>query len=536
VQPDPARKRLLEVFLDPKTIAALLALAVAAIISTFKLTEWLPDRIKQRATPGKLAAVITLLVWLAIAIALGLWYWWRERRRHPDGNPKPGKVVIYIAELRGDDNKGSHRNHILLSLKQHLGMAVQVLRAGIELRAQEKGNPDDDALAANKKGQKYLNLAKHKGDLLIWGQILQESKLVELRFTSAVHDGADQKRFTFAETMLLAPDFGPEMAAALAAIAAEIVVPARNPGGYVADVLIPVAEKLSTIVASLSISFGPDERGLLQRSYAIAELAIGVQRGDSDALKRAIAAYRNALKEFTRERIPIEWARTQSNLGVALNELGDRESGTEDLEAAVAAFQEALKEWKREKVPLLWATAQNNLGTSLVRLGQRETGTKRLELAVAAHFEALKERPRSKVPLDWAITQVNLGTSLLALGQRECGTGRLEDALVACQEALKELTREDAPLFWAGTQSNLGNAFYTLGKREGRTDRLEAAAAAYREAFKEYTLYRHSKSGKFPTFQVIGMVRVNPADLAAHIRASSNTSTQPVDGRFRRAA
>jgi hypothetical protein len=50
------------------------------------------------------------------------------------------------------------------------------------------------------------------------------------------------------------------------------------------------------------------------------------------------------------------------------------------------------------------------------------------------------------------------------------------------------------------------------------------------------TLYRHSKSGKFPTFQVIGMVRVNPADLAAHIRASSNTSTQPVDGRFRRAA
>lgn len=50
------------------------------------------------------------------------------------------------------------------------------------------------------------------------------------------------------------------------------------------------------------------------------------------------------------------------------------------------------------------------------------------------------------------------------------------------------------------------------------------------------TLYRHSKSGKFPTFQISGMVRVNPAELACHIRASSNTSVQPIDRRYRRAA
>jgi hypothetical protein len=50
------------------------------------------------------------------------------------------------------------------------------------------------------------------------------------------------------------------------------------------------------------------------------------------------------------------------------------------------------------------------------------------------------------------------------------------------------------------------------------------------------TLYRHSKSGKFPTFQVIGMVRVNPAELAAHIRARTNASVQPIDGRYRKAA
>ena len=56
-------------------------------------------------------------------------------------------------------------------------------------------------------------------------------------------------------------------------------------------------------------------------------------------------------------------------------ELGERESGTAQLEEAVAAYREALKEWTRERVPLEWATTQNNLGTALATLGERESGT-----------------------------------------------------------------------------------------------------------------------------------------------------------------
>lgn len=42
----------------------------------------------------------------------------------------------------------------------------------------------------------------------------------------------------------------------------------------------------------------------------------------------------------------------------------------------------------------------------------------------------------------------------------------------------------------------------------------------------ETTLYRHSKSGRFPTFTVAGMIRVNPAELADQIRRSSNQSAE----------
>ena len=68
---------------------------------------------------------------------------------------------------------------------------------------------------------------------------------------------------------------------------------------------------------------------------------------------------------MTRERVPLDWARTQINLGIALGRLGERESGTARLEEAVAAYRAALEEKTRERVPLDWATTQNNLGLAL---------------------------------------------------------------------------------------------------------------------------------------------------------------------------
>ena len=38
-------------------------------------------------------------------------------------------------------------------------------------------------------------------------------------------------------------------------------------------------------------------------------------------------------------RVPLDWAKTQNNLGTALSRLGERESGTARLEEAVAAYR-----------------------------------------------------------------------------------------------------------------------------------------------------------------------------------------------------
>jgi tetratricopeptide (TPR) repeat protein len=102
-------------------------------------------------------------------------------------------------------------------------------------------------------------------------------------------------------------------------------------------------------------------------------------------LEEAVTAYRDALQERTRERVPLDWAATQNNLGDALWRLGERESGTARLEEAVTAFRAALTERTREKVPRAWAMTRNNLGNALQALGERESGTKRLEEAVATY-------------------------------------------------------------------------------------------------------------------------------------------------------
>jgi tetratricopeptide (TPR) repeat protein len=85
----------------------------------------------------------------------------------------------------------------------------------------------------------------------------------------------------------------------------------------------------------------------------------------------------------------------QDDLGTALSTLGERESGTDRLDEAVTVYREALKELTRARVPLQWATTQNNLGTALWTLGEREGGTARLEEAVLAYRAALEERTRA---------------------------------------------------------------------------------------------------------------------------------------------
>jgi tetratricopeptide (TPR) repeat protein len=135
------------------------------------------------------------------------------------------------------------------------------------------------------------------------------------------------------------------------------------------------AARLYEQAAGLVPTEDHDQRGSDLVSACLRWIDQSRDRGDNRALTTAITGCRAALEELTRDRVPLDWARTQLDLGVALERLGERESGTEHLNQAVTAFRAALEENTRDRVPLDWAKTQLALGVALKTLGERESGT-----------------------------------------------------------------------------------------------------------------------------------------------------------------
>ena len=114
------------------------------------------------------------------------------------------------------------------------------------------------------------------------------------------------------------------------------------------------------------------------------------------------------------------------------------------MEEAVAAYRSALAEQPRDRAPLDWAFTQTNLGTALVMLGEREKGTARLEEAVAGLHEALKERTREDTPFLWAQTQEKLALAHFAFFDKTGEPTRCDAALIAIGGALEEYGKAKA--------------------------------------------------------------------------------------------
>ena len=238
---------------------------------------------------------------------------------------------------------------------------------------------------------------------------------------------------------------------------------------------------------ALPLAVSPDQRGTALNDLGTALATLGTREASIWRLEEAVAVFRAALQEWTRHRVPLDWAAVQNNLGTALLTLGQRDSDTIRIEEAVLAFRSALEERTRDRVPLAWAMTQNNLGNALRSQGERDIGTSLLEAAVEAYRAALEERTRARMPLEWAAIQNNLGNALRTLGERENGTRHLREAVDAFRAALEERTRDRVPLEWAMTQNNLGIALQNLGELEIGTPYLEEAVAAYRAALEEST-------------------------------------------------
>jgi tetratricopeptide (TPR) repeat protein len=113
----------------------------------------------------------------------------------------------------------------------------------------------------------------------------------------------------------------------------------------------------------------PLDWAAIQMNLGNALEKLGERESGTARLEEAISAYREALQEYNRARAPIDWVATQManqwNGGDAIRALGEQGNGAVMLEEAVSAFRYALQEWTRARVPLQWAKSTGNLGVAL---------------------------------------------------------------------------------------------------------------------------------------------------------------------------
>ncbi|WP_373536485.1 CHAT domain-containing protein [Microcoleus sp.] len=203
----------------------------------------------------------------------------------------------------------------------------------------------------------------------------------------------------------------------------------------------------------------------------------------AENFEKAIQCLEAALIVRTHKEYPERWADIQINLGCAYQERSDC-SKAENFEKAIEYHQAALEVYTRDKNDYEWARIQHNLGFAYEGRRRGEIAENR-EKAIKCYQAALEVRTSEKYKRVWAMTQLSLGMAYDSR-LRESEAENTELALECYEAALEFYTPEGNPQKWAQTQNCLGNA-YSHRIRESEEENIEKAIQYYQAALTVYT-------------------------------------------------
>ena len=234
---------------------------------------------------------------------------------------------------------------------------------------------------------------------------------------------------------------------------------------------------------------GPARWARTLNNLATVFVAIGQRNQDADAMGSAIIAYNNALQES--ELLPkLDIAMIYGNVGNALAVIGQQRRSAEALEGAARYYRLAMRIYSREIYPFEWASSQSNLSKALRDLGELVGDEVTMQKAIEAANAALGVFTPDREPLFWATAQSNLGDALYILGKQRADIFLLRDSAIAYTSALRERRKDRSSSAWAETHNNMANAKFAIGVLEIGTESLEEATRSYDAALEFFTAER----------------------------------------------
>ncbi|MBD2165512.1 hypothetical protein H6G04_14020 [Calothrix membranacea FACHB-236] len=213
----------------------------------------------------------------------------------------------------------------------------------------------------------------------------------------------------------------------------------------------------------------------------------------TELLLQAKTAYTEALPILQQLASKEEIAEAQMNLGLVLQSLVP--FNLAQIADSIKAYQDALRVFTPQNYPEEYAILHNNIAIAYLSIS---TGMEQKQLceglAVQTFEAALKQINLIENPREYAMLQNNLGNALQYLQSTHPIENNLR-AIAAYEEALKVRNSHDTPLEYANTISNKANALFNLPDdlekpENGNPQNLLKARSYYQEAWEIFTEYQ----------------------------------------------
>lgn len=244
----------------------------------------------------------------------------------------PNTFTVAIVHLDNDESRQIERD-IVEGLREVKGIDVRDFnRPAIS---------DSDVKAGHELAHKYLE--ESGAQVLIWGKVITApgKSVPKLYWTVSgnTRTAKESGRYPLTEDLSLPPIFVSDLANVLRLlVVTQSVGFSTQEGHFVADQLTPFIQDVQRLLGATEVQ-GWSAEDVAQVRFVLADALVtfGEQSGKTEPLQEAVATYYAALQQYTRERVPLDWAMTQNNLGSALRNLGEREHDSNKLCDALQA-------------------------------------------------------------------------------------------------------------------------------------------------------------------------------------------------------
>jgi tetratricopeptide (TPR) repeat protein len=234
---------------------------------------------------------------------------------------------------------------------------------------------------------------------------------------------------------------------------------------------VPAALDLLTQAISAAQTASPVFSALLHSTK------LEMQRKHADSHITMIPAFKQVLQTLHRTDLEVAKSEAWLNLGITYQELSNGQRAS--LLEAVKCYQQALKVFTLEDHPEQYALTQSNLALCYLAIPLVEASDRlRAGIAIQALKEALKVYQRDTHQDQWASTQMNLANAMQYLPTTH-PRENLERAVETYEEILQVRNPQTDPIGYARLLANQANALAHLGIFNHAIPKLQQAHSLF---------------------------------------------------------